>query len=335
MKVLIVSGRWASRASWATAIEDTRNFSILKEVAEVEITSESDQNVLSEIAADADVIITGAPITETVINNAKNLKLIQTTSVGFDTIDVDAAAANGVAICNVAGANANSVAEIVFGFILNVARKITAHNNEMKKGEWYRYEPENQVEIRHKTLGIVGLGEIGSRVAQIGYLGFKLKILGSDPYIMDDRADQFYGELVDLTTLVKESDIITVHVPLNEETRHLIGEKEFNLMKPTAIFVNTSRGPTVDEKALIKALQERRIAGAGLDVFETEPLQENSPLRELDNVIMTPHIGSTPGALGHMLEEALGNVIRVAKGREPLNNRIKTLKTYYTSERWN
>jgi D-3-phosphoglycerate dehydrogenase len=329
MKVLIVAGRWAS------AIEESPSFSKLDKLAEVEVTLERDQDVIATKAADADIIITGAPITGKVINNAKKLRLIQTTSVGFDTIDMEAASANGVALCNVAGANANSVAELVFGLILNMARRITAHNNEMKKGQWYRFEPESQVQIRHKTLGIIGLGEIGSRVAQIGYHAFKLKILANDPYVMNDRADQFFGELVDLTTLLKESDIITVHVPLNDETKHIVGEKEFNMMKPTTIFINTSRGPTVDQEALIKALKEKRINGAGLDVFEIEPLPTDSQLLGLDNVVMTPHIGSTPGALEHMLEEALGNVIRVVQGKEPLNNRIKTLKTYYTSEKWN
>jgi len=181
-------------------------------------------------------------------------------------------------------------------------------------------------------LGIVGLGAIGSRVAQIGRNAFNMRILACDPYIIPDRAEQFGGKLVDMETLLKESDVVTIHTPLNDETHHLVGEKELGLMKPTAILINTSRGPVVDQKALIKTLKEEKISGAGLDVFETEPLEKDSPLRSLDNVVMTPHIGSTPGALRYMLEVAIDNVIRVVEGKEPF--RIKTPGTYYNSEKW-
>jgi phosphoglycerate dehydrogenase-like enzyme len=170
-------------------------------------------------------------------------------------------------------------------------------------------------------------------MAQIGMNGFKLKILACDPYITGDRAAQFGGKLVDLSTVMSESDIITIHTPLNEETRHMIGEKELRLMKSTAIFINASRGPVVDEQALIKVLQEGKISGAGLDVFETEPLPKDSPLRQLENVVLVPHIGSTPGSLRHMLEVSVENVLRVAKGQAPL--RIQTPGTYYTSTKWN
>ena len=191
---------------------------------------------------------------------------------------------------------------------------------------------ERQIQIRHGTLGIVGLGAIGSRVAQNGKKAFDMRILACDPYIISERADQFRGGLVDLTTLMRESDVVTVHVPLTEETRHMIGMRELSLMKPSAIFINTSRGPVVDEEALIKILREKRISGAGLDVYETEPLPEDSTLRSFENVVMIPHIGSTPGALKHMIEVAIENVIRVVKGEEPF--RIKTPESYYSSPRW-
>jgi D-3-phosphoglycerate dehydrogenase len=328
MKVLIVAGRWASD------IEEAAGYRDLVNLADVVVTTERDEDVLADLAKDVDVIITGAPITRKVIESAPRLRLIQTTSVGFDHIDDVAAAENGVAICNVAEANANSVAELVFGLALDLARRITLHNNAMKGGEWYRVEPERQVQIRHKTMGIIGLGAIGSRVSQIASAAFNMRVLANDPYRVSDRADQVGATLVDKETLVKESDIITVHTPLNEETRQIVGVEEFSLMKPTALFINTSRGPTVDEAALIEALQENRIAGAGLDVFETEPLPKDSPLLELDNVVLTPHIGSTPGALSHMLDEALGNVIRVVQDMEPYERRLKTPGTYYTSDRW-
>ena len=326
MKILFIAGRWAQN------IEESKNYQALAEKAEVDLTSEEDQGVLAAKAEDVDVIITGAPVSAEMINRAKKLKMIQTTSVGYDRIDVDAAAANGVIICNVAEANANSVAELVFGLILDVARRISAHDRLLRDGGWARYHVERQVEIRGSTLGIIGLGAIGSRVAQIGKNAFNMRILACDPYIIPDRAEQFGGKLVDMETLLKESDVVTTHTPLNEETRHLIGKHELSLMKPTAILINTSRGPVVDEKALIKALKQEKISGAGLDVFETEPLEKDSPLRSLDNVVMTPHIGSTPGALSYMVEVAIDNAMRVVEGKEPF--RVKTPDTYYTSEKW-
>jgi len=326
MKILFIAGRWAQN------IEETKNYQALAKKAEVHLTTETDQDILTAKAKDVDIIITGAPVSAKVTNGAKRLKMIQTTSVGYDRIDVDAAAANGVIICNVAESNANSVAELVFGLTLDVARRISAHDRLLRDGGWARYHVERQVQIRGGTLGIIGLGAIGSRVAQIGKNAFNMRILACDPYIIPDRAEQFGGKLVDMETLLKESDVVTTHTPLNEETRHLIGEKELSLMKPTAILINTSRGPVVDEKALIKALKEEKISGAGLDVFETEPMEKDNPLRSLDNVVMTPHIGSTPGALRYMLEVAIDNVMRVVEGKEPF--RIKTPDTYYTSEKW-
>lgn len=326
MKILFVTGRWARE------VEKSEKFKELEKIAGVEVTREIDQKILSEKAKDVDIIITGAPISAEVIDAAKKLKLIQATSVGYDRIDVDAAITNGVTICNVAEANANSVAELCFGLILDLARRISAHDRFMRSGGWGRVEMERQIQIRHGTLGIVGLGAIGSRVAQIGKKAFDMRILVYDPHIISERADQFGGGLVDLTTLMRESDVVTVHVPLTEETRHMIGRRELSLMKPSAIFINTSRGPVVDEETLIEILREKRISGAGLDVYETEPLPEDSPLRSFENVVMIPHIGSTPGALKHMIEVAIENVIRVVKGEEPF--RIKTPESYYSSPKW-
>jgi phosphoglycerate dehydrogenase-like enzyme len=326
VKVLFVAGRWAQE------IEKSERLRELRKHATVEVALSGEEKELIERVGDVEVIITGAPITSNIINAAPKLKMIQTTSVGFNHIDEKAAAANGVIICNVAGVNANSVVELVFGMILDIARRIGAHNRLMREGGWGRVEFERQVEIRGSTLGIVGLGSIGSRMAQFATQAFNIKVLACDPYITEARAQQFRAELVDIETLFKESDIVTVHVPLNEETRHMIGEKLFRLMKPTAIFANSSRGPVVDEKALIKVLQEKRISGACLDVFETEPLPKDSPLRTLDNLSLVPHIGSSPGILIEMRETAVWNALRVVKGEPPLN--VKTPKNYYTSPKW-
>ena len=291
-----------------------------------------EEKQLIEKVVDVDVIITGGPITAAVINAAPKLKMIQTTSVGFEYIDEATAADKGVIICNVAGVNANSVVELDFGMILDIARRIGAHNRLMREGGWGRVEVERQVEIRGNTIGIVGLGAIGSRMAQFATQAFNMKVLACDPYITEARAQQFNAELVDIETLFKRSDIVTIHVPFNDETRHMISEKLLRLMKPTAIFVSSARGPIVDEKALIRILQEKRISGACLDVYETEPLQKDSPLRALDNVSLVPHIGSTPGIMVEMRETAVWNVLKVAKGEPPLN--VQTPKVYYTSPKW-
>ncbi len=327
MKILFIAGRWAQ------GIEQTPSLAELKKVADVTITYSQDQAEIQRQAADVEVIITGAPVSAAIIQAAPQLKMIQTTSVGYENIDVAAATAHGAIVCNVLGANANSVAELCFGFILSLARRISAHDRSLRAGGWARVETERQIQIRGSTLGIVGLGSIGSRMAQIGRNGFHLNILACDPYVTDDYAEQFGARLVDLPTLMRESDIITIHTPLNEETHHMIGEKELRLMKPTAIFISAARGPVVDEQALIKILQEGRISGAGLDVYETEPLPQDSPIRRLENVVIVPHIGSTPSALRHMLDVSIQNVLRVAKGQPPL--RIQTTHTYYTSPKWN
>jgi D-3-phosphoglycerate dehydrogenase len=324
LKVLFVAGRWAQDVDRSERLRE------LREHAEVEIVTSTDG--LEEKVGEVDIIITGAPINASVINAAPRLKMIQTTSVGYNHIDEEAATNNGVIICNVAGVNANSVVELAYGMILDIARRIGAHNRDMRAGGWKRVEVERQVEIRGGTMGIIGLGAIGSRMAQFATQAFNMKVLAYDPYITEAYASQYRATLTDLETVFKESDIVTVHVPLNEETHHMVTEKLLRSMKPTAIFVSTARGPVVDEEGLIRVLQEERISGACLDVFEEEPLPASSPLRSLDNVSIVPHIGSTPGALEEMRETAVWNVLRVAKGEPPLN--IKTPEAYYNNKKW-
>jgi len=326
LKILFVAGRWAQD------IDKSERLKELRKRANVDVALSGDEKELIEKVGDVEVIITGGPITAAVINAAPKLKMIQTTSVGFEYIDEAAAAAKGVIICNVAGVNANSVVELDFGMILDIARRIGAHNRLMREGGWGRVEVERQVEIRNSTIGIVGLGAIGSRMAQFATQAFNMKVLAYDPYITEARAQQFNAELVDIESLFKRSDIISIHVPLNDETRHMIGDRLLRLMKPTAIFVSSARGPIVDEKALIKVLREKRISGACIDVYEIEPLPRDSPLRSLDNVSIVPHIGSTPGIMVEMRETAVWNVLRVANGESPLN--IQMPKVYYTSPKW-
>ena len=328
MKVLYVVRRSARED-----IFPTQKLEELKKLAEVEVTYSTDQQTIKEKVSNVDIIIAATQIiTSEIINAAKKLKMIQVTSAGFERLDVAAAAANGVIICNVSGANAISVVELCFGMILDLARRISSTDRLMRAGGWEKAEPERHFDVRNCTLGIVGLGAIGSYMAKIGKYGFDMMVLAYDPYISEDRAELVGAKLVDLPTLMKESDIVTIHVPFSEATRHLIGEKELGLMKPTAILVNSARGALVDEQALIKVLSDRKISGAGLDVFEIEPLPQESPIRKLENVVLYPHGASTISTSKHMYDFAVENVIRVARGQSPLN--IQNPRTYYTSPKW-
>lgn len=180
--------------------------------------------------------------------------------------------------------------------------------------------------IYGQTLGLIGCGNIGRMVARKAQC-FRLKTIGCDPYVDKSLAREYGIALMSLPRLLKESDFISVHTPLNEETRHLIGEKEFKQMKPTAYFINTARGAIVDEAALIKALQEKRIAGAGLDVFEQEPVSPNNPLLKMDNVVAIPHTASySSAALDIQPINPAQEAARVLNGRWPKNVVNKTVK---------
>jgi D-3-phosphoglycerate dehydrogenase len=323
MKVLFVGGRWAQQLEEEDALAKVTDFDVI---------APQNQEQICEKAKDADIIVTSYPISSQVIKSAKNLKMIQVITVGHENIDMDAAAECGVVVCNSAMANANNVAELAFGLMIDVARRISLHNSLMHAGGWGRAGTGLETEISGKTLGIVGLGAIGSRMAQIGFLAFQMKVIACDPYVLGERARQFNAKLVDMDTVFREADIVSVHVPQSKETTHLVGKKQFDLMKPTAIFINTSRGPIVDEEALVDALKSKKIAGAGLDVFDIEPLPKDSPLREIENVVLVPHIGTTQETLRNMRRIAVENAIRVAKGMEP--RRIVNSEVYYRSKKW-
>lgn len=250
---------------------------------------------LSELVVDADILFVRSKplVTAEVISKAEKLKIIARAGVGLDNIDVKAAEAKGIRVINTPEAPTRSVAELTIGLMLAVARKIAYSDRKMREGKWVKKEAEG-IELRDKTLGIIGLGRIGREVATIASKGLGMKILYFDIYRVSPEVERELGATyVDLETLVKESDVISVHVPLTPETKGLISESLLRMMKKNAILINTSRGGVVDTKALIKALKEGWIAGAGLDVYEEEPLPPNHPLTELDNVVLTPHIGAS------------------------------------------
>ncbi|MFC1881972.1 NAD(P)-dependent oxidoreductase [Thermodesulfobacteriota bacterium] len=247
-------------------------------------------DLINEIR-DADVIIPeGAVIGARLLEQAKKLKLIQT-GAGYDNVDIKTCTERGIYVANAAGINSRAVAEHVFAFILCWHKNIITLDGALKSDKFSMdYEGS---ELSQKVIGVVGLGNIGRDVARLAG-AFNMNILG-----YHHRRTRLVSDIdvVELHTLLKQSDIITLHVALNSQTHHMIGKHEFELMKPDAFFINTSRGAVVDEPALIEALGQNRIGGAGLDVFESEPLPVESPIRHLDNVILSPHNAGEPDGL--------------------------------------
>lgn len=276
-----------------------------------------DEEQLCDLVSSAGGIITGLErINRKVIDCAPNLKVISTGGVGYDHVDLDAASERGIVVANCAGCNNHSVSELAFGMMLNLSRKIRNNDINMRTVGWASDGPlRDGGELWGKTLGVVGLGRVGKSSALLGK-AFGMRVLANDIDWDITFANQNHISYVPLDTLLRESDFITLHVPLTQFTHELIDEARIELMKPTATLINTSRGPVVKEAALVNALSSGRIAAAGLDVFRVEPHPDN-PYVEFDNVILTPHIGgSTREAFDRSLYLALTNVCNVLNGME-------------------
>ncbi|MCD6373693.1 MAG: hydroxyacid dehydrogenase [Thermococcus sp.] len=274
-----------------------------------------DEARLLELVGDVDAIIVRSKpkVTRKVIEAAPKLKVIGRAGVGLDNIELEAAKERGIKVVNSPGASSRSVAELAVALMFNVARKVAFADRKMREGVWAKKQCMG-IEVEGKTLGVVGFGRIGYEVAKIAKaLGMNLLLY--DPYPNEERAKEVGGKFVSLEELLKESDVVTLHVPLIDATYHLINEERLKLMKPTAILINAARGAVVDTEALVKALQEGWIAGAGLDVFEEEPLPADHPLTKLDNVVLTPHIGaSTVEAQMRAGVQVAEQIVEVLKG---------------------
>ena len=261
---------------------------------EVIVREYPSSNELVRLIKDFDALIVRSKplVTRDVIEAANKLKVIGRAGVGLDNIDLEAAKEKGIAIFNAPGAPTNSVAELAIGLMLAVLRKIAYADRSMREGKWVKKECLGQ-ELHGKILGVIGMGRIGRAVARIAHHGFGMKIIYYDVIrCPKEIEEELEAQCLDLETVLRTADVITIHVPLTPQTKHLINEERLKLMKPTAILINTARGGVVDTNALVKALKEGWIAGAGLDVFEEEPLPKNHSLTELDNVVLTPHIGA-------------------------------------------
>ncbi|MFA5092657.1 MAG: phosphoglycerate dehydrogenase [Candidatus Omnitrophota bacterium] len=290
----------------ALSEEGLKVFKDSKELT-VDVKTDLKPDALKEIIKDYDALVvrSATKVTKEIIEAAKKLKVIGRAGVGLDNVDLEAATAKGIIVMNTPAGNTISTAEHTFSMILALSRSIPQANSSMKKGEWKRSKFMG-VELYSKVLGIVGFGRIGSEVAKRAK-SFGMKVLAFDPFLSKQVAEDIGVEIAELKKVLQESDYITVHTPLTDETRHMISDAQFGMMKKGVRMINCARGGIIDEVALAKAVKEGKVAGAAMDVFENEPLSAESELLKLDNVITTPHLGAST-------EEAQVNVaIEVAE----------------------
>lgn len=267
--------------------------------------------VLLSDKIDADVLKSAGP----------NLKILANYAVGFDNIDIKACVEKKIFVTNTPGVLTEAVAEHTFALLMAVAKRVVEADNYVRAGKYKLWEPMGFLgpQVWGKTIGIVGLGRIGSFVAQIAHEGFQMKVLYYDVKRNDEFEMRFSAKYQAIGDLLRNSDFVTIHVPLLDSTHHLINKERLRLMKKDAILINTSRGPVIDEAALVAALKEKRIGGAGLDVYEFEPKLAPG-LKEMANVVLTPHIASaTTEARNAMSAIAAENIIAALSGKQPPN----------------
>ncbi len=286
----------------------------------IEKTKLSLQELKKEISQVQAVIVRSqTKITKEVLESAKNLKVIGRAGVGLDNVDVETATRLGIIVMNAPGANTISTAEHTFALILSMMRNIPQSFNSLLEGKWERSKFLGE-ELYGKIVGVIGLGRIGSEVAKRA-LSFKMRVLVYDPFISEEAVRKIEVQLVDFETLLKKSDIITVHVPLTEKTQNMISDREFSLMKDGVKIVNCARGGIIDEEALIRALETGKIKKCALDVFKTEPLPASHPILKFsDRVVLTPHLGaSTQEAQVNVAIEIAKNITDALMGRQIRN----------------
>jgi len=260
-------------------------------------------------------------IDEKIIESGKNLRIIANYAVGYDNVDVNAANKRKIPVTNTPGVLTDTTADMAWALIFTIVRRVVEADKFTKAGKYKGWGPMMFLggDVYGKTLGIIGLGRIGKAVAKRAK-GFDIKLLYFDAFRADEKVEKEMNvKFTNLDTLLKESDFVSIHVPLLPSTHHLIGKKELSMMKKSAYLINNSRGPVIDEKALVKALREKKIAGAALDVFENEP--ELSPgLADLENVVLTPHISSASiETRTKMAIMAAENLLAGLKGIKPPN----------------
>ncbi|MCJ7423686.1 phosphoglycerate dehydrogenase [Candidatus Bathyarchaeota archaeon] len=290
----------------------------LRSLGDLEIFKEPPKtpDELKERIEEADIVIVGwSNLTQSIIDSARRLKMISIWATTCHYADLEAAKKRGVVVTHVPGYATEAVAEYTFALLLAAVRKLTLADKHLRS--WcFDWRPFGGRELAGKTLGVIGTGAIGCRVAEIGRV-FRMKTLGYDKYPNFKRAEEVGLKYVDLSTLLKESDVVTIHVTLTPETKGLLGKKEIAAMKNGGVIINTSQGKVIDEKALFEALESGKLSSAGLDVFEEEPPSKDNPLLRLGNVVLSPHIGfNTVEAEVRCTDMCVENVVRFLEGKQ-------------------
>jgi D-3-phosphoglycerate dehydrogenase len=320
MKVLVTPTSFRSKTN-IKAMEKLKGF------ADEIVFNESGKPLmpkeLKEMLKGCDGYIAGLDfVDEEALESADSLKVISRYGAGYDRVNIKAANDKGIIVTNTPGSNATAVADLAFGLILSVARRIPMLDATTKSGEWIR---STGMELSGKTIGILGLGAIGKNVAQRAK-GFSMKVLAYDPFMDDEYAKANDIVPSGLTELIKSSDVISLHLPLNDKTRDIISYKEFESMKEKVILINTSRGGLINEEAVVEYLKNGKLGGLGLDAFEEEPTSSYAKFR-FDNVVLTPHTGAhTFEATENMANMAVDNLIDVLSGtdcRYIINKQVK------------
>ena len=298
----------------------------LRSAAEVEVWPDQEPPPREELlrqAARAEALLTLLTdrVDAALLDGAPRLRIVSNMAVGYDNIDVEAATARRVLVTNTPGVLTETTADFAFALLLATARRVVEGDHLARSGGWPTWHPSFLLgqDVHGATLGIVGLGAIGTAVARRAR-GFAMRVLYSDSKSRPELEAELGASFVPLDALLRESDFVSLHVPLTPQTHHLIGRRELDLMKASAFLINTSRGPVVDQEALCEALRSHSIAGAGLDVAEVEPVPDGDPLLEMGNLVLTPHIASASVATRtRMADMAADAILAVLQGETPAN----------------
>ena len=287
-------------------------------------------DVLMEEVKDVEgVLVQHAPITHELLEQAPNLKVISNSAVGYDSFDLEAMKEHRVLGTHTPYVLDETVADLAFSLVLATARRVPELDKFVKEGKWDKETEARQlfgVDVHHATMGVIGMGRIGEKIVRRARFGFEMEVLYNSRTPKPALEEKYGIAYSDLDTLLEKSDFVVLIVPLTPETHHLMGEKEFEKMKSNAILINCARGAVVDEKALISALETGEIRGAGLDVFEQEPVSLDNPLLQMDQIVALPHIGSaTEKTCAAMLMKAAENLVAGVTGGVP-ENVVKELR---------
>jgi gluconate 2-dehydrogenase len=287
--------------------------------SEVQITR---NELIKRIYDKEGIILAGIKVDEELLRHAPKLRVVSNISVGYNNFDTEAMKARNVIGTNTPRVLDDTVADLIFGLILSTARRIPELDRYVKAIKWKPEDNENLfgIDVHHSTIGIIGMGRIGEAVAKRAKLGFDMEVLYYNRNRKYEAEKSLSVKYCEFESLLKQSDFVVLMTPYTNSTHHLMGFKQFDLMKREAIFINASRGQTVNEKALIEALESRKIMGAGLDVYEKEPIDSDNPLLKMSNVVTVPHIGSaTEKTRDAMAMTAAINLVKALSGETPPN----------------